>query len=136
LDAYAHALQCTRSDVVRRVLYRRFKQLLPQWSPEQLEEIYSIEAGIERDYGKDKCIAIYIDPEFENYIERRHLGRLFYETTMCQSTLRGYFGLYSLPAPENPYAKGVSLGPGKGRVMAVRTAEGLAEYANRKKSNA
>jgi hypothetical protein len=120
LDELARGWSCTRSDAIRAILYANFKYPLPQKSAEQIEEIYTIEADMERDYGKDGYVVIYIDSAFEDMLARRRARYYHAECNIIvQNIVCRYLGVYpeALPAIESPYVYGIKSGPCKGRVM-------------------
>ena len=135
IDKQAIEWSCSRSDAIRAILYAHYKQPLPQKSQEKINEIYAKEAVMEKDVGD--CLAILIDPKLKDSLDMR---AKYYYTDYQEAALDllcRRLGTFMEPveAIHSQYSNGVSLGPGKGRVIAVITKEGREQYANRKKAN-
>ncbi len=43
INSMAHARNCSRSDIIREILYSRLNYIPPQKSREQIKEIYELE---------------------------------------------------------------------------------------------
>ena len=91
----------------------------PQRRTEQIEKIYSAEVLAEREFRKNKCMAVYLDSrilvQLVEYASRR--GNDIYDVIRVII----YHRLGDIPeagqVPESPYVYGIKLGPGKGRVI-------------------
>lgn len=68
IDALTSANSCTRSDVLRDIFYSSFKYSPSPRSKEQIEADCEIEISTERKRGKDKCIAVSIDSQFQDIL--------------------------------------------------------------------
>jgi len=85
-----------------------------------MEEIYSFEAIAEREAGKNKCVAVYLDSgivdKLHEYAHRRKHDDIY---EVVRFTIYKYLGMLveaGDPLP-SPYVDSIKLGPVKGRVQ-------------------